>query len=216
MKTKKVYFLLDCSGSMYGARADALNEAMRAIAEEATNEIRSQETPDLKLSFIAIGFSGAGVFEIMPETDLEDFTSWTPIEGGSFDGGTPTGAAIQAVIDDIQGTNHGAISKDVLPPLIILVSDGEPNGSDPTYEEVMECAVKESPKNVDSFRRALRIAIGVNVSDEGRASLEKFGNLSRTMRESQLQAYYDCTDDHINDLVTILKSVTINATANKK
>lgn len=51
------------------------------------------------------------------------------------------GAEIKAVIDDITGGTNGDVDTNAAAPAIILISDGEPNGTNPTYEEVMQCAV---------------------------------------------------------------------------
>lgn len=212
MKNKTVYFLIDCSGSMYGKRGDAVNAAMEEVVKNVVPEIIKQKS-DIKIKFKVLGFSGdRTIKQIVGETDLENFAKmWKPIPSAAFDGGTPTGAAIQAVIQDIQGGIHGDKDPDALPPAIILISDGEPNGDNPTYDEVMECAVKGSDKEVEDFRRAIRVAIGMNVNESGRDSLKKFGKVSKKMEQNGIEAYYDCSDQYTEKFVEILKSATINA-----
>lgn len=211
---KTVYFLIDCSGSMYGTRADAVNTAMQKVADEVIPEIRGQKAADLNINFLVLGFSDAHngkVFEIMPKTDLDDFTAWDPIDPETFNGGTPTGAAIQAVIYDLQGgATRGEPDRNAVAPAIILISDGLPNGSNPTYEEVLQCAVKGDPNEVVPFRRALRVALGMSVDEEGRQSLKKFGKLSKKMEAAGIESYYDCSENFVDKFVEILKSVTLN------
>ncbi len=209
---KTVYFLIDCSGSMYGKRGDAVNTAMEEVMKKVVPDIIRDKDANMKIKFEVLGFAGADTIKvIIPETDLESLSQqWAPLTAESFAGGTPTGAAIQAVIQDIQGGARGDKDPDALPPAIILISDGEPNGTNPTFDEVMECAVKGGSKEVEAFRRALRVAIGMNVNEEGRNSLKKFGKVSAKMEGKGISAYYDCSDQYTENFINILKSATLN------
>lgn len=215
MFTKTIYFLIDCSGSMYGSRGDAVNTAMQKVVQEALPEIRSKKADDLDLYFMALGFAdngtGSNVVELMPKTALDDFNQWDNIDPETFCGGTPTGEAIQAVINDIIGSSRGDDANTFVAPAIILISDGLPNGKNPTYEEVLECADKTSRKPVRAFRKALRIALGINVDDAGRESLKKFGSVSNKMADAGLKGYYDCSEEYVDEFVQILKSATVKA-----
>ncbi len=207
---KMVYFLIDCSGSMAGTRADAVNYAMEKVVSEAIPAIKTQKNADLRLYFMAIGFSGDGIFTIMDRTSLDDFTNWDTIEDSEFNGGTPTGKAILEIIKDIQGV-RGDPLPDVCASAIILISDGEPNGIEPTYEEVLEYANRNSDKFNLAFAKSLRVAIGINVDNNGRESLKKFGSVTSTMREQGIESYYDCNEEYVDKLVEVLKSATIHA-----
>ena len=215
IQNKTIYFLIDCSGSMYGSRGDAVNTAMQKVVYEALPEIRSKKSDDLALYFMALGFAyngtGNNVIELMPKTALDDFNQWDDIDPETFNGGTPTGEAIQAVIDDILGGTRGEPDKNAVSPAIILISDGLPNGKNPTYEEVLEKADKTSKKCVSAFRRALRVALGISVDDAGRESLKKFGSVSKKMSDAGLSGYYDCSEEYVDEFVEILKSATVKA-----
>ena len=212
---KTIYFLIDCSGSMQGNRADAVNIAMDKVMQEAIPAVRSQLNNNLELNFQFIGFSGAfpgGVAELMPPVKLEDINKWNHIPDSAFNGGTPTGAAINAVIADMDGSDlyrgDGVINK--VADAIILISDGMPNGDNPTYEEVLLRADKGRPDSSNNFRRALRVAIGISVDEDGRKSLEKFGKISASLQQKGLSAYYDCSEDYVDNFVELLKSMTVN------
>lgn len=215
---KTVYFLIDCSGSMYGSRGDAVNTAMQKVVYEALPEIRSKKPDDLDIYFRALGFSDNGmdshVIELMPKTALDDFTQWDNIDPETFKGGTPTGEAIQAVINDMNGGVRGEPDMDAVAPAIILISDGLPNGDNPSYEEVLEYAEKGNPKFERSFYKALRVAIGISVDSAGRESLKKFGSVSEKMKNAGIEGYYDCSENYVDKLVEILKSATIKASVN--
>lgn len=211
---KTVYFLIDCSGSMYPNRGDAVNTAMEKIVTEAVPDIKTQKNDDLNISFVFLGFSDnftGKVVELMPRTELDDFDHWDTIESSMFNGGTPTGAGIKAIIDDLNGGRRGEPDPNAVAPVIILISDGEPNGDNPSYDEVLEYAVKGGPKEDKMFRKAIRVALGMDVSEAGRTSLKKFGSVSAKMASAGIESYYDCSEDYVDDFVSILKSVTVNA-----
>lgn len=215
MPNKTIYFLIDCSGSMYGPRADAVNNAMQMVVQDAIPKIRATKSADLNLFFKVLGFSdaqrGEMVFEIMPKTPLENFDQWDPIDPEIFQGGTPTGAALKAVIDDLSVHGDPPSVNDPA-PAIILISDGMPNGDNPTYEEMLEYAVKKPNESQEQrfFRKALRVAVGINVDENGRQSLQKFCKVSEKMQRSGISAYYDCSEQYVDEFVKVVTSLTIN------
>lgn len=213
MARKTVYFVIDCSGSMRGNRGDAVNMAMEKVAQEVVPEIKASKNADLELTFKFLGFNSVHpnqVFTLMPDCDVDNFTSWNPIPPETFNGGTPTGVALKMVADDITGANFGDAPRDAVAPAIILISDGLPNTGTPSYEEMIECTDKTSPKCIPQFRKALRITLAMDVDDVGRESLKKFGKVSRRMEAEGIESYYDCTGDYAANFAEILKSVTLN------
>ena len=205
MANKTVYFLIDCSGSMHGNRADAVNRAMGKVVTEAIPSILASKNADLNITFCALGFSdayqGGNVFTILPKTPLEQISQWDDIPQANFNGGTPTGAAIEAVINDLEGGAYGDYDPQTVAPVIILISDGLPNGQNPSYEEALANQSK-------MFVGSIRIALGMDVDDEGKQSLERFGKVSKRMSESGLATYYDCSENYVDKFVEILKHVT--------
>ena len=212
MTTKTIYFLIDCSGSMHGARADAVNLAMQKIVREAMPKIKKEKNADLCLRFAVLGFSdnfSGKVVEIVPKTEIESFNTWTDIDARMFQGGTPTGAALQAVIDDMKGGCYGDSDPCAGVSAIILISDGLPNGDNPTYDEVLRCADRADSKYERCFYKAQRIALGINVDETGRASLKRFAAISSKLEAEGLQPYYDCSEQYVDKFVEIMKSIAI-------
>ncbi len=210
---KTVYFLIDCSGSMHGQRADAVNTAMENVVADAIPEIKRLKTPDLNINFKVLGFSSnfTNNVVLIAERTLDDFDHWDPIKQETFYGGTPTGAAIYEVIKDLQGGNYGEEDKNAVAPAIVLISDGEPTDSTPSYDEVLEYADKNSPNHIRQFRKSLRVAIGINVNEQGKDSLKRFAKVSDKMEKAGIKPYYDCSEEYTDNLVEILESVTLNA-----
>lgn len=189
-----VYFLLDCSASMYGERADMLNLFMDMLSSDIFPEILIQKNSDMKIKISVLGFSGARnpeAFYMLPKLELEEFCiKWRPLGAKSFDGDAPVGAAIEAVIYELND-GHGDRDPDAVAPLILLISDGSFSGRAPTYEDVLQYAVKGGDREDTLFRRSLKIAVGINADEEGRQNLKRFGRVSHMMERRGISTYYD-------------------------
>ena len=212
-KTKTIYFLIDCSESMR-AHVDAVNKTMQMIFVDAFPEIILRKCEDLDMVLTVFGFSGdfpGNVKVLMEKTDIKDIDKWNDLDSSLFGGKTTIGAGIQAAIDDFF---YGDYGPDDPAPAIILISDGKPDNGSPSYDEVMEKAVKGSPNEITRFRKTLRIAIGVNTDDAGIQSLQRFGanTLNARLTNKGVYTYYDCDEAFIGDLVTIFVDTPILAT----
>ena len=140
MKTKNLIFLIDLSGSM-ASKAQAVNLCMNNIYSSVFPEIINQSSEDVEYLFKAIGFSSRFkdfVSEIVSEQNIKDLHTWKDLKEDQFNGSTPTGAAILKVVNDFNSKSRGEPNN--LPALIVLISDGEANGENPTYEEVIHDA----------------------------------------------------------------------------
>ena len=206
MIKKTLYILIDASGSMRGVRADAVNNVMSAVFEELLPRL-SCNLYDLKIDLAVLAFKGDNHIEwIIPKTDICDISeTWNPIDQEYFYGGTPTGAAIDAVIEDMEKGTYGEPDKDAIPPVILLISDGMPNGQDPTYEEVLERNDKNNPKFSRIYRYSTRIAIGIDVDDETKSALQRFVRLPIWLEdELGFQSYFNNFNNLFELLITCL------------
>lgn len=219
MKQKTVYILIDTSGSMHDTtehtRASAVNQAMSQVMNEVLPRVLQEKDAELELSIAVLTFSSTKIEWHIPRTKMELVAgNWLDIDSESFYGGTPTGEAIKTVIDDMKTGCYGENNPDAVASAILLLSDGEPNGDNPTYEEVLQYADKENANYFPPFRYSNRIAIGIQVDEAGRESLKKFGRISSSIAESGHQAYYDCTDDDTQALIDVIKSCTLALSIN--
>lgn len=111
-----VLLLLDTSASMFGAKIDTLNSAVRqmlaAFAKEGTREV------EVRVSIITFGISVTRLQPFTPVSSI-DFQPLTA------DGMTPLGAALRAAKEMIEDKNEtpGRAYR----PTVVLVSDGQPN-----------------------------------------------------------------------------------------
>ncbi|MBM7555494.1 vWA domain-containing protein [Halanaerobacter jeridensis] len=112
------FWLTDCSGSMsINGKIQSLNNAIR----EAIPEMKkvAAENPNAELLVRALKFSDGAEWHIEDAVSVEDF-SWEDLEA---DGVTDLGEALSLLagkLDSAEMTNRG------LPPVIVLVSDGQP------------------------------------------------------------------------------------------
>ena len=208
---RTLYFLIDCSRSMRGVKGDAVNSLMRKVVDEGVPEIKAAKSEDFKISIMALGYSGvagSGVFEIIPKTDIENLAGWKPVAFDKFGGGAPAGAAIDWVVREIEGGSRGDPDPQMLCPLIVLIAGGEPDGGSPTYEETLQFAAKGGDREIKSFRKSFRIALGIGVDEKGRESLKKFGGISRKMEEEGRLSYFDCSKQNFDDFIGEIKDIT--------
>lgn len=213
MKKKTTYIIIDRSGSMSGARGDAVNLAMQGVMRDVLPAVMTQKDAELEPYIAVLTYSSDGIDWYVPKARMEDVQgNWLAIDSAKFYGGTPTGEAIAKVIENINQGEFGEPDPDAVPPAIILISDGMPNGLNPSYEDVMRRADKEHPEYCPEFRHANRIAIGIQVDESGRNSLKAFGRVSSSIAQEGYEPYYDCTDDNLQALVAIIKSATLGTT----
>lgn len=214
-KKKTVYFVIDASGSMQGKRAGIINTAMRGVFENVIPEIIAEQDNTVELSLAILLFSDRfndGVKWILPKTLMEDIANskveWTDMPDADFYGGTPTGQGLLAVINDCKQASNGEIDYNAVAPAIILISDGDANTGNPSYEEVLEYGNKDNVNYSAYFRNAIKVAIGIDVTDKCREQLKKFGHVSTKMAGRGLEPYYDHSDKYADKLIEIIKSVT--------
>ena len=198
---RSVYFLIDCSESMRGAGAVAINNVMRNIAEDVVPDIILRKSADADFHVQVFGFSDVNtdkVFEIIPKTGLTDFVSlWRPLPDERFKGGAAAGAAIKFVAEMLDDNEQ---KFDEIAPVIILISGGDLRCVNPTYEEALKYADKNGVfGNHIRYRRSSRVAIGVNVNEQGKKSLMKFTQLNRVFDD--ISRYYDASEFIRNNLL---------------
>lgn len=213
MQKKTTYILIDSSGSMRGGRSDAVNNAMKEVIEEIIPQVMNQKDAELKpyLAVLAFRTDERDIKKlkldwIIPRTEMEQVSEWVNMERECFSGGTPTGEAIGEIVKDINSGCYGDMDPDAVPPAILLLSDGMPNGEILPYEEALKFSDKNSEHYCSDYAHANRIAIGIQVEEEGKESLMKFGKLSKSLSQKNFQAYYDVTDDRRDVLIELIKN----------
>jgi uncharacterized protein YegL len=167
-KVLHFFLLVDCSGSMNGAKIASLNHAVA----EALPAIRDaiQGHPEVSVKFRAIKFSNTASWHIgsLTSADPIDNAFWNDLTAS---GGTETNQAISILIDalDVElmpGPGRG------YPPVCILLSDGfctNPEGY---------IAAIEKLNSLNWGKKAVRLAVAIgDESEYNEQELLRFVNM---------------------------------------
>ncbi len=156
-------WIADCSISMkYSGKMDALNSAIRQ-AIPFMQDVAS-ENPNAQIFVRAIKFSSGAKWHIKERVRVEEF-EWEDLE---VDGVTDLGAAFELLKEELNVKN---MSQRALPPVLVLVSDGQPTDD---YKYHLDELLKE-PWAI----KAVKIAIGIGKGANKRI-LKEFISSSQT------------------------------------
>ncbi|MEM3658718.1 MAG: VWA domain-containing protein [Candidatus Hadarchaeum sp.] len=149
-----LFFVADCSGSMQGDKIQSLNQAIR----EAVPHMRevAKAHPEAEVIVGALRFATGAQWHI-PPTPVDRF-EWVDLAAG---GVTDMGQALKVIADEL----GKRMPKRALPPVIVLVSDGQPTDDfDGGLNELM---------NIPWGKKAVRIAIAIG-KDADESVLSRF------------------------------------------
>jgi uncharacterized protein YegL len=135
-------WICDCSGSM---QTDGKIQSLNNAIKEAIPHMQSaaDENPNAQVFVRAIKFSDGAQWTIAQPTPVADFR-WADLKA---EGMTDMGKAISMVTEQLR---IPPMSERALPPILILVSDGQPTDD-------FSGAVRELPWG----KRAVRIAVAI-------------------------------------------------------
>lgn len=146
-----VFFIIDISGSMKGAKIGAVNDAMRNLI----NELPKKENNAAEIKIAIMEFSTRANWRTIYPQNVSDFV-YQDIE--QVYGGTFYGAAFSALNQKLSPKEFLISTAGAYTPLIIFMTDGKP--SDPgCYKDELD----ELKKN-KWFQHSTRAAIAI---DEG-------------------------------------------------
>ena len=158
-RTMTLFFVVDASGSMDGAKMGTLNSAI----EEVIPEIRkiSGENADAAIKIAVLEFSSGTRWITPAPMDAEDFT-WSFL---TADGLTDFGAACKQLNEKL---SRKAFMSDVagsFAPAIFLLSDGEPTDE---YSSELSKLMENN-----WFKKAIKVAVAIG-EDANKAVLAEF------------------------------------------
>jgi uncharacterized protein YegL len=163
-ETLNIYYLLDTSGSMSGARIQQLNTCMQEL-KPALEEAGIDNNVEIKVRAIEFGNNDIAQWHTGDNANsvvIENFT-WVNLQATG--GCTPTSMALKMVADALIPEYLGART---LRPVIILLTDG--GCTDGASEYTSACNMVKGKISGN----ATRIAIGVE--NANRAELEEFAS----------------------------------------
>ena len=186
-KEMVIFYLVDASGSMAGAKIGQVNQAMEEVIPLLKDEV-SKANDDVEIKIAFLKFS-SGCEWVTPESgpiSVNDAV-WNRI---SAEGLTDFGEAIKELNDKLSKNKFLYSATGHYAPTIILLSDGEPTDD---WE-----APLESLKKNGWFKAATNIAFNI---ESNRDTLVKFVGNSESV--------IDVTN--INALKTMIKFVTVRS-----
>lgn len=160
------FWLVDCSGSMYGEKIGSVNHAIQSTIPEMVDAARNN--PYAQLMVRTLKFSTGASWVTSNPVNIEDF-AWDDLDA---DGATSLGKALDLLAGQL---TIPPMSDRALPPVIVLLSDGQPTDD---YKRSLDKLLA-----LPWSKKAVRIAISIG-KDADDAVLKEFtGN-----RELVLQA----------------------------
>lgn len=156
LKIVPVFLLVDTSGSMEWVvegssktRIDVVNENIRKMF----NELAKNNNPDTEIDLCIISFADDAKVEL--DLCAADEAKWVDLKAY---GSTNLSAALKMAKDKI--TDHKYVPNNSGNPVVILISDGEPNDSD--WKTNLKDFVNNGGRTSKSERFALGIGNGTN------------------------------------------------------
>lgn len=160
------FWVVDCSGSMWGEKIGAVNNAIQSVIPEMVEA--ADNNPNAQLLIRTLKFSTGASWVTPQPVPVEDF-AWDDLEAG---GVTDLGKAFELLTGQL---TIPPMSDRALPPVIVLLSDGQPTDN---YKKELDALL-----HLPWGKKAVRIAISIGQDADDSVLQEFTGN-----RELVLQA----------------------------
>jgi len=160
------FWVVDCSGSMYGEKMGTLNNAIHEVIPEMRSEADSN--PNAQLMVRALKFATGANWITESPVKVDEY-EWEDLEA---DGVTDMGKAFELLTSQLSVEELG---QRALPPVIVLLSDGQPTDD---YKKSLD-----KLKKTAWFKKAVKVAISIGQDADDDVLAEFTGN-----REYVLQA----------------------------
>ena len=160
------FWVVDCSGSMYGEKIGAVNNAIQEVIPEMI--AAAEDNPNAQLLVHTMKFSTGASWITANPVKIEDFV-WQDLEAGGI---TDLGKAFELLCGQL---TIPPMSDRALPPVIVLLSDGQPTDD---YKKSLDKLLR-----LPWGKKAVRIAISIGQDADDDVLCEFTGN-----RELVLQA----------------------------
>lgn len=111
------FWVVDCSGSMYGEKIGTVNHAIQSTIPEMVDA--AKDNPNAQLLVRTLKFSTGATWVTPDPVNIEDF-AWDDLDAG---GVTDLGKAFEMLAAQL---TIPPMTDRALPPVIVLLSDGQP------------------------------------------------------------------------------------------
>lgn len=171
------FWIVDCSGSMYGDKIATVNNAIQETIPMMQDA--ASENPNAQFYVRTLKFSSGATWVSSSPVPVNDFV-WEDLEA---DGVTDMGKAFELISAQL---GIPPMSDRALPPVIVLLSDGQPTDD---YKKGLDMLLKQP-----WGKKAVRVAISIGQDADDDVLTEFTGN-----RELVLQA------NNASDLTKMIK-----------
>ena len=160
------FWIVDCSGSMYGEKIGAVNHAIQSTIPEMVDA--ANNNPNAQLLVRTLKFASGASWVTPNPVNIEDF-AWDDLDAG---GVTDLGMAYDLLAAQL---TIPPMTDRALPPVIVLLSDGQPTDN---YKDALDKLML-----LPWAKKSIRIAISIGQDADDDVLKEFTGN-----RELVLQA----------------------------
>lgn len=173
LATRPIHFfwVVDCSGSMYGEKIGIVNNTIQECIPEMRNS--ADNNPNAQLLIRALQFSSGASWITNSPVPVENY-SWEDMEANGL---TELGKAFDLLAAQLSIPPMPARA---LPPVIVLLSDGQPTDD---YKKSLE-----KLKGMPWFRKAVKIAISIGQDADNDVLIEFTGNKELVLQANNATA----------------------------
>ncbi len=158
-RTMVLFFLVDTSGSMYGDKIGAVNEAIREVIPEI--KTISEENADALIKIAVLSFSSGAYWLYDQPVEADQFV-WNNLEAAGL---TDMGIAFGMLNEKLSRTQFMADTVGSYAPALFLMSDGEPTDD---YKKGLSALRKNN-----WFKVAIKVAVAIG-ADANKEVLKEF------------------------------------------
>ena len=173
LATRPIHFfwVVDCSGSMYGEKIGIVNNTIQECIPEMRNS--ADNNPNAQLLIRALQFSSGASWITTSPVPVENY-SWEDMEANGL---TELGKAYDLLAAQLSIPPMPARA---LPPVIVLLSDGQPTDD---YKKSLD-----KLKGMPWFRKAVKIAISIGQDADDDVLIEFTGNKELVLQANNATA----------------------------
>ena len=173
LATRPIHFfwVVDCSGSMYGEKIGIVNNTIQECIPEMRNS--ADNNPNAQLLIRALQFSSGASWITTSPVPVENY-SWEDMEANGL---TELGKAFDLLAAQLSIPPMPARA---LPPVIVLLSDGQPTDD---YKKSLD-----KLKGMPWFRKAVKIAISIGQDADDDVLIEFAGNKELVLQANNATA----------------------------
>lgn len=153
------FWMVDCSGSMYGEKIGTVNNAIQTCIPEMASE--ADNNPNAQLLIRALSFSTGATWLTPNPVPVENY-AWDDLDA---EGVTDMGKAFDLLAAQL---SIPPMPQRALPPVIVLLTDGQPTDD---YKKGLD-----KLKTMPWFRKAVKIAISIGQDADDDVLFEFTGN----------------------------------------